>query len=98
MFMPVLVLFDSDSEVNAIYPTFALELGLFIRPTDIRIQKIDSTILDTYGIVVAAFTIIDKANQVIFFEKTFLMANISLEVVFEIPFLMLSSADIDFLY
>ena len=45
--------------------------------------------------VVAVFLITDKANQVRFFEKTFPIANISLEVVFGILFLTLSSANID---
>ena len=53
--------------------------------------------LNTYGIVVAAFSLIDKAKQVKFFEKTFLVPNISPEIVFGILFLTLSSADIDFL-
>ena len=47
--------------------------------------------------VVAAFSVENKANQVRFFEKTFLVANIRLEVVFEIPFLTFSGADINFL-
>ena len=45
--------------------------------------------------VVAAFSVEDKANRVRFFEETFLVANVSPEVVFEIPFLTLSSADVD---
>ena len=53
--------------------------------------------LDTFGMVVTAFSVTDKANQVKFFEETFLVANISSEVVFEILFLTLSSADVDFL-
>ena len=39
----------------------------------------------------------DKANQVRFFEKIFLIANVSPEIVLGMPFLTLSSADIDFL-
>ena len=53
--------------------------------------------LDINGMVVAAFLLTDKANRVRFFEKTFLMANVSLEVVFGILFLTLRSVDIDFL-
>ena len=53
----MLALFDLGSEVNAIYPTFAKELGLSIRPTEIRVQKIDATMFDTYEMVVAAFSI-----------------------------------------
>ena len=53
--------------------------------------------LNIFGIVVTVFSIMGKANQVRFFEKTFLVANISLEVVFEMPFLILNDIDIDFL-
>ena len=93
----VLALLDSSSEVNAVYPVFAKELGLSIRPTDIGAQKIDGTTLETYDMVVAVFSMEDKANRVRFFEKTFLVANISPEVVLEMPFFILSSADVDFL-
>ena len=60
-------------------------------------QKIDGTTLDNHGIVVAAFSMMNKANQVRFFEKIFLVTNVSPEVVFEIFFLTLIAADIDFL-
>ena len=53
--------------------------------------------LDTFGIVVAAFSVTDKANSIRFFEETFLVANVSPEIVYEMPFLTLSSANIDFL-
>ena len=52
--------------------------------------------LETHGIVVTAFAMVDKANRVRFFEETFLVANVSLEVVLGMLFLTLSSADIDF--
>ena len=52
--------------------------------------------LDTHGMVVAAFSVEDKANQVRFFEETFLVANVSPEVVLGMPFLTLSGADVDF--
>ena len=90
-------LFDLGSEVNAIYSAFAKELGLFIRLTNVVAQKIDSIILDIYKIVVVAFSITDKANQVKFFKKNFLVANVSPEIVFGILFLTLSNANIDFL-
>ena len=47
--------------------------------------------------IVVAFLVTDKANQVKFFEKTFLVANVSPEVIFEMLFLNLSGADVDFL-
>ena len=46
--------------------------------------------------VVATFLVMDKANQVRFFEKSFLMANVSPKVVLGMPFLTLSSADVVF--
>ena len=78
------------------HPSFAKQLGLPIQPTDVGAQKIDGNTLDTYGMVAAAFSVLDKANRVRFFEKTFLVANVSPEVVLEMLFLILSCADIDF--
>ena len=89
-------LLDSGSEVNAIHPTLAQKLGLPIKPTNVGAQKIDGTMLDTFGMVVTAFSVTDKANRVRFFEETFLVANISPEVVLGMPFLTLSGADVDF--
>ena len=36
------------------------------------------------------------AERVRFFEETFLVANVSLDVIFGMPFLTLSGADVDF--
>lgn len=91
----MLALLDLDSEINAIYPTFAQELELSIRSMDVRVQKINSPLLDTFEIVVLAFSMINKANWGRFFEKTFLVDNISPEVVLGV-FLILSDADVDF--
>ena len=93
---PVQALINLESEVNAIHPFFAKQLGLPIRPTDIRAQKIDGIMLDTNEMVVAAFSVMDKVNQVRFFEKTFLVANVSQVVVLGMLFLTLSSADVDY--
>ena len=93
----MLALFDLGSKVNAIDPTFAKKISLHIRLTDVRAQKIDGTMLDIFRIVVTAFSMTDKANRVKFFEETFLLANVSLEIVFERLFLILNDANIDFL-
>ena len=92
----VQALINSESEVNPIYLSFVKQLGLPIRPTDVSAQKIDGTTLNTHGMVVAAFSVVDKANRERFFEKTFLVANVSPELVLGMPFLTLSGADIDF--
>ena len=90
-------LIDSGIEVNDIYPTLVKELGFFIRSTNIGVQKIDGTMLDTYGIVVTAFLVVDKANWVRLFEKTFLVVNVSLEIVLGMFFLIFSNANIQLL-
>ena len=54
--------------------------------------------MDTYRIVVAAFLVTKKANRVRFFKKIFLVANVSPEVLLELFFLTLSSANVDFLH
>ena len=60
--VPVLTLFDSGNKVNAIHLTFVKELDLPIRPTDVGAQKINDTMLYTFGIIVIAFSVTDKAN------------------------------------
>ena len=92
----VQALIDSESEVNAMHPSFVKQLGLSIRPTNVGAQKIDGTTLNIHGMVVVAFSVVDKANRVRFFEETFLVANVSPEVVLGMPFLTLSGADVDF--
>ena len=93
----MLALFDSRSEFNTIHLIFVKEQGFFIRPIDIKTQKIDNTMLNTYEIVFVAFLVTDQVNQVRFFEKTFLITNISLEIVFGMLFLILNSANINLL-
>lgn len=58
----VLALFDLSSEVNVIYSIFAKKLRISIRPTNVKGEKIDSTMLDTHRIVVVAFLLTDKSN------------------------------------
>ena len=47
--------------------------------------------------IVAACLVIDQAKKVRFFEKTFLVANVSSDIVFKMLFFILNSANIDFL-
>ena len=72
-------------------------LDLAQMPFNVGVQKIDITILNIYEMVVVVFLMTGKANRERFFEKTFLMANVSPEVVLGMFFLTLSGADIDFL-
>lgn len=92
----MLALLYSKSNVNAIYPIFAKKLDFIIRLTDIKFQKIDGISLHAYTIVVIAVLVIDKINQIRFFEKPFLMTNFSSEVVLGMHFFTLNGANIDF--
>ena len=71
---PMQGLINLGSEVNAMHLSFAKQVGLPIWLTDIRAQKINGSTLDTHGMVVTAFSVVDKENQIKFFEETFLVA------------------------
>lgn len=66
-----------------------------MKPKDVRAQKFDGTMLDTYGIIVITFLVIDKKNEVRFFKRTFLLANVSPKVVFQMFFVTSSDANIN---
>ena len=55
------------SKVNAINPDYAWKLGFKIWKTNIGAQKIDSSALKTFGIVIADFQMENKTNKPRFF-------------------------------
>ena len=77
-------------------PAYASKLGLRVRHTDVGAQKIDGSTLQTFGMVLANFRMEDKLGRTRFFQETFLLADISAEVVLGMPFLTLSNADVQF--
>ncbi len=46
--------------------------------------------------VVSTFSVSDKDRRERFFEESFLLANISPDIVLGMPFLTMSNADVDF--
>lgn len=90
------VLFNSGSKINPITPIYVVKLGFSIWKTSVRAPKVDGSSLKTYGILSAKFLIYDSIKKVRFFKKTFLLANITIEVVLGIPFFSLSNIDIKF--
>ena len=92
----VLALLDSGSEVNAMTLAHAAHLGLKVRVTDVGAQKIDKSLLATYRLVIAVFQVVNKLSCSWLFQKTFLLANISIKVVLGIHFLTLNNADVQF--
>ena len=87
---------NSGNDVNAMTSGYALKLGLKVRLTNDGAQKIDDFTLETFGMVLASFQVEDKLKKAQFFQKTFLLADLSVEVVLGIPFLILSNANIQF--
>ncbi len=77
-------------------PAYATKLGLTVQQISVGAQKINDLPLETYGIVLASFSLQDSLGRVQFFEKTVLLADTSMEVVLGIPFLALSNADFQF--
>ena len=75
-------------------PAYALRLGLQARHTNVGAQKIDGSTLQTFGMVLADFQVEDKLGKARFFQETFLLADISAEVVLGMLFLTLSNADV----
>ena len=75
-------------------PAYASRLGLRVHRIDIRAQKIDGSTLETFGMVLASFQVEDKLGKIRFFQETFLLADISTEVVLGMPFLILSNVNV----
>ena len=92
----VLALLEFGSEVNAMTPAYTAHLGLKVRVTNIGAQKINKSLLATYGMVIAAFQVVNKLDCSQFFQETFLLANISMKVVLGMPFFTFSNADVQF--
>ena len=89
-------LINTGSKVNTMHPAYATKLGLHVKKINVDAQKIDRSYLNTFGMVIADCSVKNKLRRVRFFQKTFLLTNISLEVVLGMFFLTLSKADIQF--
>ena len=60
----VQALLDSGSEVNAMTPAYAEKLGLTTRKTDVSAQKIDSSTLVTYEMVIPGLSVQDRLGKI----------------------------------
>lgn len=59
-------------------------------------QKIDSSWLKTHHIVITSFQVVDKDEKFGFLEKIFSLADINMNVLFEISFLTWSNCKVIF--
>lgn len=77
-------------------PSFARKLSLHIRKTNVNTQKIDNSGLKIFDIVITSFLVEDKDKKFCFFEKIFLLADISMDVALGMLFLNLSNVEVNF--
>ena len=77
-------------------PAYVSKLGLRAHHTNIGAQKINSSTFKTFTMVLASFQMEDKLRKARFFQETFLLADISREVVLSMLFLILNNTDIQF--
>lgn len=70
-------------------PIFAAKLSGITQRTDVGVQKIDCSPIVIYEIVLIGFSVQNKLKKVQFFEKTFLLTDISIEVIRKMSFLIL---------
>lgn len=85
----VKTLINSSSEVNVITTIFIAKLRLRPRPTNISVQKIESSPLETYNMSLAVFPVRDSLEKVWFFKEILLLAVTSMEIVLGMSFLPL---------
>ena len=69
------------------------KLGFTIWKTNIEAQKIDSSILETFEMVIIDFQVEDKINRPRFFQKIFWIANIKFEIMLKIFFWKISNTN-----
>ena len=75
---------------------YASKLRLKVCPTDVEALKIDGSTLKTFGMVLASFLVEDTLGKTRFFQKTFVLADLSVEVVLGMPFFTLNNTNIKF--
>lgn len=85
---------NSESEVNTITPAYTAKLDLQVQKTNVGAQKIVEFSIEIYNMVINAFQVLNKIGRSQFFQEIFLLANISMEVVLKIPFLIFSNVNV----
>lgn len=73
---------------------YILKLDFKVYYTNVRVQKIDGFIFKIFEMIIANFQIEKKPKKAQFFQKTFLLANISIKMVLEIFFLTFNNINV----
>ena len=74
----------------------AKKLDLQVQKTVLSGQKTDGLKLETYSMVVISFSMENKEGNSRFFKKTFLLADISKDIILGMTFFILNNTEINF--
>ena len=77
------------------YPDFTKKFGFRVHKIKVDAQKINSSKQNIFGIIIASFSVEDKEKKSRFFEETFLLADISIDIALRTSFFTLSNDEID---
>ncbi len=72
------------------------QFGLKTQKTNVVAQKIDSTTLETYKMVVSTVSVLNKDGKKRFFEESFHLSDVKPDVVLGMLFLTMSNVNVDF--
>ena len=75
---------------------YTKRIGFWTWKTDVRAQKLDEWLLETFKMIIAGFQIIDKLGRVWFFQEIFLLTNTNIEKILGMPFLILNNTNVQF--
>ena len=89
-------LIELDNKFNLTSPAFVAKLDLKVRKIDIKAQKIDGSIFIIFKMASINFQVEDKLDKIQFCQETFVVANTTLEVIFEMLFFIFNNIDIQF--
>lgn len=76
--------------------SFAKKVGFHTRKTNVSVYKIDNNRHETFKMVIAFFLVNDKDRRFQFFEKNFLLPDMSMHVALVMSFLILGNVQINF--
>lgn len=75
---------------------YTARLNFKVQSTNVRAQKIDSSIFKIFKIVRASFQVDNKFGQALFSQETFLVADTNIQVIMGMFILIFSIAEILF--
>lgn len=90
-------LLDFSSEINIITPTYIAKLDLKVQSNNIKAQKINDSTFKTFKMVLTNIQVKNMLEKARFFQRTFLVANISVSVILNMLFLIFGNINILFI-